>query len=249
MIENYKFKYRSRGKFIFVPNERCIRKGQRLIHFFSKRVDFPEYFYHYASGGHVAALHAHLQNEFFFKIDLQNFFYSIARNRVTRAMRDWGYQGAGTLAKWSCVANPLPGPKYVLPIGFIQSPLLASLVLMRSPVAEAIERARSNGVMVSVYLDDFIGSHGDEETLRKVYNDILHACVEGQLIPNEQKLIEPSKAIVAFNCDLMHGRANVTDARVQQFFSIPRTNISQVSFDQYRTRIASANLPNPTQSA
>jgi hypothetical protein len=34
MIENYKYKYRSRGKFIFVPNERGKRKGQRIIRFF-----------------------------------------------------------------------------------------------------------------------------------------------------------------------------------------------------------------------
>ena len=72
-MENYKFKYRSRGKFIFVPTERCERKGRRIIKFFDKRVDFPEYFYHYKSGGHVAALHAHLENKLFFKIDIQNF--------------------------------------------------------------------------------------------------------------------------------------------------------------------------------
>ena len=157
MIENYKFKYRSRGKFIFVPNARGERKGRRIIKFFSKRVDFPEYFYHYRPGGHVAALHAHLQNALFFKIDIQNFFYSIARMRVTRALRHWGFPGAGTLAKWSCVANPAAGPDFVLPIGFVQSPLLATLVLMQSPVAAAIERANAAGVLISVYLDDFIG--------------------------------------------------------------------------------------------
>ena len=65
MIENYKYKYRSRGKFIFVPNERCERRGRRMLEFFSKRVDFPEYFYHYKKGGHVAALHAHIENRLF----------------------------------------------------------------------------------------------------------------------------------------------------------------------------------------
>jgi hypothetical protein len=53
MIENYKYRYRSRGKIIFVPNERCERRGKRMLKFFSKRVDFPDYFYHYKSGGHV----------------------------------------------------------------------------------------------------------------------------------------------------------------------------------------------------
>ncbi len=56
MIENYKFKYRSRGKYFFVPNEKCERRGRRMIQFFSTRVDFPDYFFHYKKGGHVAAL-------------------------------------------------------------------------------------------------------------------------------------------------------------------------------------------------
>ncbi len=39
-----------------------------MVRFLERRVKFPEYFYHYKSGGHVAALHAHLQNAFFFRI-------------------------------------------------------------------------------------------------------------------------------------------------------------------------------------
>ena len=46
MIENYKFKYKTRGKQIYVPNERCVRKGNRIIDHF-KGVKFPDYFYHY----------------------------------------------------------------------------------------------------------------------------------------------------------------------------------------------------------
>jgi hypothetical protein len=73
--------------------------------------------------------------------------------RVTRALREWGYPGANTFAMWSCVRNPLPGPKHALPIGFVQSPLLASLALMKSEVADAIERARAKGVYCLAVLD------------------------------------------------------------------------------------------------
>lgn len=242
MIENYKFKFRSRGKIIFVPNERCERKGRRIIQFFAKRLDFPEYFYHYKSGGHVAALHAHLANKFFFRIDVQNFYYSIARMRVTRALRSWRYRGANTIAKWSCVANPLPGPQHVLPIGFVQSPLLASLVLLRSPVAQAIERAIADGVCISVYLDDFIGSHNDVATLESAYNEIRQSCVAAELVPNPTKLLPPSQAVTAFNCDLRHGTVEVADARVERFFSEPRSAEATAAFQDYRNRVASRNL-------
>jgi hypothetical protein len=220
MIENYKFKYPSRGKFMYVPNERCKRRGKRMMNFFSRRVNFPPYFYHYKSGGHIAALHVHLENTLFFKIDIQNFYYSIARMRVARALRSWGYQGANTAAKWSCVANPLAGPRHVLPIGFIQSPLLASLVLMKSPVAQAIERAIDKKVCVSVYLDDFIGSHNDARVLESAYDDIRTTCAMAGLIPNPAKLVPPCEAITAFNCDLTHGMAEVTDARVRKVWPV-----------------------------
>jgi hypothetical protein len=52
------------------------------------------------------------------------------------------------------VRNPYDdGPKYVLPIGFKQSPLLASLALWRSAVASSVEEAANRGVFVSVYFD------------------------------------------------------------------------------------------------
>jgi Reverse transcriptase (RNA-dependent DNA polymerase) len=244
VIENYKFKYRTRGKFIFVPNERCERRGRRMLKFF-KHVEFPSYFYHYEKGGHVAALHAHIKHKLFFKIDIQNFYYSIARMRVTRALRAWGYPGAGTFSKWSCVVNPIAGgPKHALPIGFVQSPLLASLVLMKSDVTDAIERAVANGVRISVYLDDFIGSHDDGELLREAYIDIRNTCVAAGLVPNPMKLVPPATAITAFNCDMAHGSALVRADRIAKYMaSHKRTALSDASFDQYRLLIAADNIP------
>jgi hypothetical protein len=242
-MENYKFKYRTRGRFIFVPNESCERKGYRIVHFLEKRVTFPDYFYHYKTGGHVAALHAHLKNTFFFRIDIKNFYYSIARMRVTRALRSYGYPGAGTLSKWSCVANPVAAhPQYVLPIGFVQSPMLASIVLMKSDVTKAIERAIANGVTVSVYFDDFVGSHVDEDVLRAAYVDICDTCVSAKLAPNPNKLVPPSAAIKAFNCDLTHGSANVTAERIIKYMATAgRSPASDAAFEQYRALVASAN--------
>lgn len=242
MLLNFELKYRTRGKWIFVPTEQCERKGRRIVQYFS-RFKFPDYFYHYQPGGHIAALHAHLQHKLFFKIDIQNFYYSIARMRVTRALRSHAYPGANTLAKWSTVRNPHGGPHaHVLPIGFVQSPLLASLVLMKSPVAEAIERARKSGVTISVYMDDFIGSHDDEAILQAAYADIRDASVGAGLIPNPAKLVAPTAAITAFNCDLSFGAANVSIDRVAKYDArADRSAHSDAAFAQYRSRVAAAN--------
>lgn len=241
-IENYRFKYQSRGKWIFVPSVHGEKRALHILKFFHRDVTFSDFFYHYKSGGHVAALHDHLKNEFFFKIDIKNFFYSISRNRVHRALAARGMKGAPTYAKWSTVRSPYPGgPRYVLPIGFWQSPHLASLVLMQSPVFEAMERARQNGVVISVYLDDIVGSSADKAILQCAYDDIQKACVAANLIPNTEKLVAPSQAIVVFNCDLSKGSAKVTEARITKFFETERSGFSQQAFESYVDRVACAN--------
>jgi hypothetical protein len=241
MLLNYKFKYKARNKYIFVPNDDCIRKGKRLIKFVLKRFSFPPNFYHYQPGGHVVALHSHIQSNFFFKLDLQNFFYSISRNRVANILQGVNFKPAGTFAKWSCVPNPYNEPKYVLPIGFIQSPLLASLILFRSPVFAAIEKALAQGVFVSVYVDDLVGSSSNKQLLESVYEDILKACKQANLSVNEQKIIAPADAIVAFNCNVAKGNATVTEERVQKFYSTGHSDKAINSFETYRARVGSTN--------
>jgi hypothetical protein len=238
---NYEHRYQFHSKFIFTPTAECRRKGKRLLRFF-KNHEFPPYFFHYRSGGHVAALQSHADHRFFFKIDLQNFFYSIARNRVADCLRGFGFWPARPFAKWSCVINPYNGgPRYVLPIGFVQSPLLASLALLRSPVLAAITRAQARGCAVSVYFDDFIGSGPNEFDLTTVYNDILVSFEKANLTPNPRKLLAPAHAIKAFNCDLSHGLVRVSPERVQLFFSEPRTRLSSQAFRAYEAGVASNN--------
>jgi hypothetical protein len=143
---------------------------------------------------------------------------------------------------WSCVRNPLPGPKHALPIGFVQSPLLASLALIKSEVADAIERARAKGVCISFYLDDFIGSHDNEVILTAAYEDIRETCVAAGFTPNLSKLVPPQAAIVAFNCDLTNGSAEVTSARLAKYLSrTDRTLLSDAGFDEYRDLVRSQN--------
>jgi hypothetical protein len=113
---------------------------------------------------------------------------------------------------------------------------------MKSPVDQAIERAISHGVRISVYLDDFIGSHNDEEVLTEAYRDIHDTCVSAGLVPNPAKLTPPNAAITAFNCDLTHGTAHLTEDRMEKYQTrTDRTATTDAAFEQYRLLIASAN--------
>lgn len=71
MIENYKCKFKSHGKFIFVPSSVSDKKAERLIAF-GASIELPDYFFHYRPGGHVDALHRHLESRHFFRVDLKN---------------------------------------------------------------------------------------------------------------------------------------------------------------------------------
>jgi hypothetical protein len=245
MFENYKQKYLARGKIIYVPNEGSKRRGSLIVAHINETVSFPKYFYHYSAGGHVSALQEHKQHSLFFKIDIEHFYYSIKRTRVTRALRHCRMAGASTLAKWSTVTNPYGGGAFVLPIGFIQSPHLATVVLMRSPVMLAIERARKEGVTISVYLDDFIGSHDDEAVLQKAYDEIRQACVTCGLVPNAEKLVAPTGALVAFNCHLTKGAANVTADRIAKYHETEHSEVSKESFEIYVNRVSRGNAAVP----
>lgn len=237
MIKNYRFTYQRKGKHIFVPNDDCKRRGKEVIDFCSN-LELPSYVYHYRPGGHVAALHEHRDNRFFFRIDLRNFYYAIGRNRVTRALHELKYKDARTCAEWSCVKNPYHIPSYTLPIGFVQSPFLATLVTLRSPIADAIEAAASNGVLVSIYFDDFVGSAPDRMSLAKAYEDMLTACAQANFVVNQSKLVPPSNAVVAFNCDLEHRVTAVRPDRVAEFYVTDRSDASIQSFEEYRLRVA-----------
>jgi hypothetical protein len=245
MHENYRFKYRkSGGKYVFVPTPACDRKAKRLLEW-GASIELPSYFFHYRPGGHVEALYQHIENSHFFRIDLKNFFYSIARNRVARVLRQYEFpRNARDYAEWSTVQNPYEdGPRYVLPIGFKQSPLLASLALYRSSIAAAIEEALGRGVFVSVYFDDLIGSSNDVDELRATYDGILAACVQANLVTNPEKLVKPAAAIIAFNCNLTHGSATVTDERMEKFIGERRGPAAEEAFIAYCRRVQRNNHP------
>jgi Reverse transcriptase (RNA-dependent DNA polymerase) len=235
---NYRYTYQRRGKHVFVPNDECIRRGEELIKFCST-LELPSYFYHYRKGGHVAALHQHRENRLFFRIDIKNFFYAIARHRVATALHATRFKEAREYAKWSCVKNPYKTPAYALPIGFVQSPLLASLAFLRAPLAKAIKGVVTSGVFISVYFDDLIGSSSDSKAIEKAYTVILNACIESNFPTNKVKLVPPERAIVAFNCDLTQGASTVTKDRVAEFYKEDHTDASISSFEYYRTRVAS----------
>ena len=240
-FENFQYSFQRNGKPIFVPSEIGRKIGIEVKRKVEACIQFEDFYYHLRSGGHVAALHAHRNNKFFARLDIEKFFYSIARNRVARSLKHAGVERPIHFAKWSTVRNPYPTDGYVLPYGFVQSPILASLVLKDSAIGRALSQI-SKHLTVSVFVDDISISGGDIKSTIEGFEYLEAAFVESGFNTNSAKTRSPAEEIDAFNCDLRHKSTTVLLSRISEFNLIERSIQSQTAFENYCQKVALGNI-------
>jgi hypothetical protein len=242
-FQNFDYCYQRAGKPVFAPSDLGRLIGEDIKARVEAAYEFDPFVYHLKkNGGHVAALHAHRPHQFFARVDIRRFFYSIARNRVQRALRAIGISRARHYAKWSCVKNPYGEPAYALPYGFIQSPILATLVLMQSGVGALLRELAAQAVVtISVYMDDISLSSDDFGELRMAYDKLLERLAEANLEVSPQKVREPSPSMDVFNCDLERGQTEVQQQRIHIFKAEPRSDASVEAFARYCLSVEEGN--------
>jgi hypothetical protein len=121
------------GKWVFVPTAETVALGKQIKKAIEDCWTPPSYFFHLREGGHVEALKSHLGNSSFVRMDVANFFGSINRSRITRCLKSKvGYPKAREWANASTVKQPGGAEGYIVPFGFVQSQILASLCLSES---------------------------------------------------------------------------------------------------------------------
>ena len=163
------------GRWVFEPTTEARNKGLQIKTAIQKVWSPPKFFYHLRSGGHVAALRAHLGATVFARVDIEDFFGSVNRSRVTRNLKSrFSYVEARAMARDSVVAHPTAVPqRFILPYGFVQSPILASLALFDSRLGTLLcNFAKTSGLNVSVYVDDIIVSCTDALQLQDCLTQI-----------------------------------------------------------------------------
>ena len=204
------------NSWVFVPTEEMIQYGLILKQSIEKHWIPPNYYYHLRDGGHVKALKVHIESQFFIFIDIQNFFGSINRSRVTRCIKDcFGYDVAREIAIKSTVKSQ---NKFILPFGFVQSPIIASLCLYKSRLGTYLHKLKRKKIAnVSVYMDDIIISDNDVEPLRDIMDEITDVAIRAGFVFNRDKTLEPSEKITAFNINLSHGSLEIQEERFKEF--------------------------------
>ncbi|RVD43115.1 hypothetical protein EN742_05920 [Mesorhizobium sp. M4A.F.Ca.ET.020.02.1.1] len=240
-FENFDYSFKLGGKPVFKPSDFGRKIGYDIKAQVEEAYQFDPFVFHFLPGGHVAALHAHRQRKFFARIDIERFFYGIGRSRVMHALRAIGLARSEHYAKWSTVKNPYGDPSYALPYGFVQSPILASLALMTSPVGNYL-RGLPDDILKSVYMDDIALSGNDLDALTVAFNGLVAVLADSGFQINGDKTRPPAAAMDVFNCDLSFGEAVVREDRKIEFYEIDRSGASASAFERYCAAVENGNV-------
>lgn len=232
------------GKWVFVPAEESIQKGQAIKNELYKKWWQPPYFYHLRNGGHVLALSCHIRNTYFIHLDLKCFFSSVNRSKITRALKDFlGYKTARMIASESTVRNPVKGGNdYILPFGFVQSPIIASICLHKSKLGSVLHQLqREKDISVSVYVDDIIISTKSLISAKEALEGVKSAAFRSKFPLNDEKEQGPSSRITAFNIELSNPSMVITPERMDLFRGVYHSSESQYQKDGIMGYIGTVN--------
>lgn len=239
-FENFIYSYYRKGKPVYAPSDLGRRIGKDIKARIESAVQFDDFYFHLKAGGHVAAIHLHRPNRYFARVDIENFFYCIGRNRVVRCLKEVGIERPDHYARWSCVKNPYGTPSYALPYGFVQSPIVATLLLMRSALGEYLKQA-STSLTVSVYMDDISLSSNDLDALRSGFDKLLETMADAQFPVNNAKVRVPGESMDIFNCDLAQHMTVVSQVRQNEFLAGVHTPASEAAFAKYCEAVEEGN--------
>lgn len=220
--DQWLYKFRRKSGWVFVPTDDTIAYGREVKELIEKRWRVPSYYYHLKPGGHVSALRCHRVNNYFLHLDIKNFFGNINASRVTRCLKKMvSYVKAREIAIHSTVHHPRAKHLSILPFGFVQSPIIASVCLKESALGQRLhELHKESGLTVSVYMDDIILSNNNLDELRNVLARIEQASVYSRLPLNKMKQEGPDRKVTAFNVELSQHRLDITADRLRELQDI-----------------------------
>jgi len=112
---------------------------------------------------------------------------------------------------------------YILPYGFVQSTLLASICLRKSALGNYLRRlAATDGILVSVYVDDIVISLNDQALAEEIFADVKGVAEKSGFDLNQKKEQGPADRISAFNIELSQHSLHVLPDRWLAFLDAMR---------------------------
>jgi hypothetical protein len=237
------------GYWVYVPTNEQSLIGEDIQRRINKSWRIPRYYFHLKSGGHLACLRYHLNSTYFARLDIKNFFGSISKSRITRALKEIiGYDDARDIAKISTVPCSNSQPfSHCLPYGFVQSPILASICLHKSYLGMVLSRLQTQDIKISVYMDDIVLSGQALDALNSVFDTVKTAARKAGFELNSIKEIQPQPSMCCFNIDIKHDQLVVSDHRLQSFIKCFNESNSKMVRQGIVSYISSVNQDQANQ--
>ena len=210
---------RKPGRWVFEPTAEYRTIGEKIKTTICKVWKPPSYYFHLRKGGHVLALQRHRKYTYFARFDIEDFFGRINRTRLTRILKPYfSFVVARQMADDSTVRHPTVRHRHVLPYGFVQSPIIASLALAKSRLGTVLDALHeTNGMRVSVYVDDVIVSCDDVARLEQACKALTATAEKAGLAFNTAKCQAPAPSITAFHIELTHAGLAIVAERLAEF--------------------------------
>jgi predicted house-cleaning noncanonical NTP pyrophosphatase (MazG superfamily) len=108
----------------------------------------------------------------------------------------------------------------MLPFGFVQSPIIASVCLSKSALGRHLANlVKQENFAVSVYMDDILISSNNLEELN-IQMDLIKTASEKSGLPlNEKKQEGPCVNVTAFNICISQGLLKLIPSKLQEFIN------------------------------
>lgn len=230
---NHKFEVKP-GRWVFVPDEQTRQIGQSIKQAIESVWQAPDYYAHLHTGGHIRAIKRHTTDRTFLRADICHFFNCISTNRIIRNLKDMGfsYEDAKRMGRESTVRNPQNHEEYVLPYGFIQSPIIASLCLFKSALGSFLDGLTKDGCCVTVYMDDIlISSQSSPVEMSSVFSELVEKAEKSKLPINQNKTFGPALHSEIFNITIGNEELKLSSNRMEQFKSQALESQTPASID------------------
>ena len=207
------------GTRVYVPTDHGRDRGAEIKSAVEARWKAPKYFFHLQAGGHVAASRLHSAHAWVASVDLQRFFDQITRQRVHRSLKRIGlsHLEAWEMACDSTVDKEPPLRRFSIPFGFVQSPLLSSLVLSHSALGRAIRKLIRGSVTATVYMDDITVSGDAEGDVQGAVLALEQAAQASGFQFNPIKAQPAGPNVTNFNITFGTGSMVITNERMSEF--------------------------------
>jgi Reverse transcriptase (RNA-dependent DNA polymerase) len=217
---NYDYKFEIKpGRYVYIQSREARDRARVLLKRVRIKYKPNAIFYHLGEqGGHVEAMRIHHGNKYFSRYDIDDFFGHVTRTKVTRSLCNIGFRRdvAFDMAIESVVVE---GPSKIVPFGFRQSPLLATLVLEHSGLGRhLVELAANRYLTVSIYMDDIVLSSNFREILEVASPPLEMIAQRSGFRLGRDKMTVAAVSVDVFNCRLADNEITILDDRMRKFF-------------------------------